>query len=504
MKNKKQSQNASETKQQKHVPSGSEPKQTSASKQNTTPKSNTASRQNTASKQAAASRQNPASKQAAASRQNPAPKQAAASKQNAASKQAAASRQNAASKQAAASRQNETAQKRQLDAIPAASSEQLIQEKHTSHKVIDILASIVLLCGFGVAVGYPLVTGMIPIDPLSGQEAIGTVQSTDNSGNVVTEPVIEPASDAFFENITLEYNEIYKGPLLLVNSDYPFLSAADAKITTLFEEKTDSYSVSGMDISMQAEAVPALNDMLDAFFAATGHDDILIVDGYRTLEQQQLLYDADLEQTGSDASTLVAKPGHSEHETGYALDFSLFFNDGTSGEYDGTGDYEWIDQHCADYGFILRYPENKTDITGIQHESWHYRYVGHPHAYYIMQSGICLEEYILELKNYSVENPLEIVDSDGAAYAVYYVAADTAAGVTYAPILPNHPYAISGNNVDGFIITVDLEETRELVSYTKPAEETTGMTTDENGMISSSDGEDIAATTITTTVDAVG
>ena len=257
-----------------------------------------------------------------------------------------------------------------------------------------------------------------------------------------------------------------------------------------------------MDISIQEEAIEPLNNMLDAFARETGHSDILIVAGFRTLEQQQALYDADLEKTGLTTSTLVAIPGHSEHETGYALDFSLFFSDGTSGEYDGTGDYDWIDKNCANYGYILRYPADKTEITGIQHESWHYRYVGKPHAYYIMQSGLCYEEYIEELKNYSAQNPLEIVDGDGKAYAVYYVPAEMDKTVTYVPLISDKPYTISGNNADGFIITIDLQETRELVSYTKPVEEVTGITTDEYGnVVTTVSGE---STSTTTTVYAVG
>lgn len=380
------------------------------------------------------------------------------------------------------------------------------KRKRAFRKFMDVTAAVLILGLFGAAVSYPLVTGMITIDPMTGQEALGTVKETDAEGEFIMETTEAP-TESLYETITIDNGEMYKGELILVNADYPFESAADASITTLFEEKTESYSVSGMDVAMQEAAIEPLNDMLDAFCSETGHDDILVIDAYRTFEKQQELYDADLELTGLDTSTLVALPGHSEHETGYALDFSLFFSDGSSGEYDGTGDYDWIDQHCADYGYILRYPADKTEITKIQYESWHYRYVGRPHAYYIMQRGICFEEYIDELREHPIEEPLEIVDSDGSAYAVYYVPAETDKTVTYAPIISEHPYTISGNNADGFIITVDLEEKRELVSYTKPVEEVTGITTDEYGNVVTSETSDNAAsgtTTTTTTVHAVG
>ncbi|MBO5227328.1 MAG: M15 family metallopeptidase [Ruminococcus sp.] len=381
------------------------------------------------------------------------------------------------------------------------------KKKRAIRKAMDIISAVLVFALFSFAVGYPLAIGMNNIDPLSGKDIDYSVQqpAVPDNGSVVTDASPAP-TESIYESVAVKNDEIYKGELILVNSSYPFQSAADANITPLFEKKTDSYSVSGMHISMQEEAIPYLNSMLDDFYSATAHNDILIVDGYRTLEEQQALYDADLELTGLTTSTLVAKPGHSEHETGYALDFSLFFPDGTSGEYDGTGDYDWIDQHCSDYGYILRYPEDKTELTDIQYESWHYRYVGRPHAYYIMQSGICLEEYISELNEYSVDAPMEIIDSNGAAYEVYFVPADTDSDVTHIPVKPDADYSVSGNNIDGFIVTIDLHETRELVSYTKPVEEVTGITTDEYGNVVTTDSTYITAsdTTTTTTVEAVG
>lgn len=376
------------------------------------------------------------------------------------------------------------------------------QRKRKLHKAMDRLAAVLVLGCFFAAVGYPVAKGMVSIRSLTGEEPIGEVKMADDSDEAATEPVTEPVKN--YKTITVENDKVFKGEMILVNENYPFKNSQDADIVTLYDEKNESYSVSGMEIGLQSEAVKPLNDMLADFYEETGHSDILIVAGFRTLEQQQALYDEDLERTGLDTSTLVALPGHSEHESGYAVDFSLFFDDGTSGDYDGTGDYEWIDEHCSDYGYILRYPANKTEITKIQYESWHYRYVGRPHAYYIMQSGICYEEYIDGLKNYSADTPLEIVDSDGKAYAVYYVPAETEKSVTYVPLISDKPYTISGNNSDGFIITIDLQETKELVSYTTPVEEITGITTDEYGNVVTTSEEDSSSTETTTTVFAVG
>ncbi len=377
------------------------------------------------------------------------------------------------------------------------------KRKRAFRKFMDRTSALLLFALFAAAVAYPLVTGMKIVEPFTGETMLTTNESGDVNPEASDVPTEEP-TDALYETVTLENEDIHKGELILVNADYPFKNADDAEITSLFDVKTESYSVSGMHISLQNAAIEPLNNLLDDFYAESGHNDILIIDGFRTFEKQQELYDADLELTGLDTSTLVALPGHSEHESGYALDFTLFFSDGSSGEYDGTGDYEWIDDHCAEYGYILRYPADKTEITKIQYESWHYRYVGKPHAYYIMEREICFEEYIDELKDYTIEEPLEIVDHDGSAYAVYYVPAETDKTVTYAPILPDKPYTVSGNNADGFIITVDLQEKREVVSYTKPVEEVTGITTDVYGNVVTSKTTDNTASTTTTTVYAVG
>lgn len=96
------------------------------------------------------------------------------------------------------------------------------------------------------------------------------------------------------------------------------------------------------------------------------------------------------------AATIVKRPGQSEHNTGLALDFECSeFPDLEEGFKD-TYAYEWLTAHCAEYGFILRFPKDKEDITGVIYEPWHYRYVGVEAATEIMVRGLCLEEYLEE------------------------------------------------------------------------------------------------------------
>ena len=102
------------------------------------------------------------------------------------------------------------------------------------------------------------------------------------------------------------------------------------------------------------------------------------------------------EEAYETAATYVAIPGTSEHELGLAVDIASDGYDTLNAEQADSPCQQWLTANCANYGFILRYPEDKSDITGIVYEPWHYRYVGKEAAEEIMARGICLEEYLAE------------------------------------------------------------------------------------------------------------
>lgn len=115
-----------------------------------------------------------------------------------------------------------------------------------------------------------------------------------------------------------------------------------------------------------------------------------ICSGFRSYWTQYNLYWSYVNRDGQwAADTYSARPGHSEHQTGLAIDI----NDASS-NFNGTPAAKWIAAHCAEYGFILRYPYGKEDKTGFMYESWHVRYVGKDLARKITDSGLCLEEYL--------------------------------------------------------------------------------------------------------------
>lgn len=335
-------------------------------------------------------------------------------------------------------------------------------------RATEIIISLVLI-GLFAYKGYQIYSD---ITPISQETALPSGEYTE------MEEETEPETP-LFDNIEVDNETVYSGDLILVNADYEYDEQNADQIVSIYDKKSDNYYVSGSDTSLRIQAIEAFNDLADDFYIATGIDDLIIISGYRTTEQQQSLYDADLESTGEDYSTRVALPKHSEHETGLAFDLSLY-DGGVMYDYDGTGDYEWINENCARYGFILRYTEEKVDTTQIQSEPWHYRYVGEPHATYITENDMCLEEYIAKLSNYTAENPLEVVNWDGEIYNVYHVAADSTANSTYVSVPTGCEYTIEGNNVDGFIVTVDTGEIQEFTEEeTESESETTADSVEE-------------------------
>ena len=151
----------------------------------------------------------------------------------------------------------------------------------------------------------------------------------------------------------------------------------------------------------------------------------------------------------------AASPGHSEHETGLAMDLGIYTDAGISRNFIGQEKYRWICENAPQYGFILRYEQDKTQLTGYHYEPWHFRFVGVPHAGVMKKLNYCLEEYILYLKQFPFEKQHLFIEDDAQRrYEIYYVAADK--DPVNLPVPLDAEYTISGNNVDGFIVTVLL------------------------------------------------
>ncbi len=160
----------------------------------------------------------------------------------------------------------------------------------------------------------------------------------------------------------------------------------------------DVVKIKANGIEGEQVAVDALMVMLQAA-QAEGIDNWQVSAGWRSVGYQQQLLDdkiAEYKAEGfsstnarSAALKTVAEPGTSEHHTGLAFDITV---PGVS--FKGTEQSDWISEHCWEYGFILRYAEDKEDITGFVAEAWHFRYVGTEHSLIMRDENLCLEEYI--------------------------------------------------------------------------------------------------------------
>ena len=142
--------------------------------------------------------------------------------------------------------------------------------------------------------------------------------------------------------------------------------------------------------SLRPEAAAAFRAMADA--ARKDGISLQSVSAYRSYERQESIYARYLSQdTQASVDSYSARPGYSEHQTALALDINTA---SLSAHFENTPAYAWLVEHCAEYGFILRYPQGKEDITGYRFEPWHYRYVGVEAAQACMSQGLTFEEYL--------------------------------------------------------------------------------------------------------------
>ncbi len=219
-------------------------------------------------------------------------------------------------------------------------------------------------------------------------------QNVDDADNTVASPGATGADSAHTDNSD---NTPQTGDtsgtgtpwyLLLVNRTHPLPDG--------WQDQLDLTELDNGQ-SVDSRIYPSLQSMFDAMRKDGVYP--VVASGFRTTEKQQSLMNEKIasfesqgysaEKAKKEAETWVAIPGTSEHQLGSAVDINA---DGIHSA--GYQVYEWLDRHAHEYGFIRRYPEDKTEITGISNEPWHYRYVGEEAAAEIHRRGICLEEYL--------------------------------------------------------------------------------------------------------------
>ena len=160
--------------------------------------------------------------------------------------------------------------------------------------------------------------------------------------------------------------------------------------------------IAGDGQQMDGRVAEAIEELIEA--AKADGNTVYVCSGYRDYDTQYTIYwnhiykyqDQGMTFEEADAATRleVNYPGCSEHQSGLAADILESVDQPMEPYIGGSGLMLWLEEHCAEYGFVVRYPDGKTPITGVEYEPWHLRYVGQTAAEYMMENGLCLEEFL--------------------------------------------------------------------------------------------------------------
>ena len=272
-------------------------------------------------------------------------------------------------------------------------------------------------------------------------------EAQESSAEESLEPAQPPVVPDGYSLAEFTADDVHTGVLQLVNKDHAYTFKDNWETTNMYDMAVASGSAYGAaynDIVLQSTAAESMDRMLKACRDATGSNDVELLNGYRSQEEARSLYDEDKAKNGQDhADMYIMQPGYSEHHTSLASDLGQTSTGSFLGQ-DASDPATWLMENSYNYGYILRYPADKTEITKIGYETWHYRYVGLAVAKCMHDNNFCYEEFIDYIKNYSAASPLTI-DSVYGTYTMYYQRG------TKVPV-PGRDYWISGNNVDGFIV----------------------------------------------------
>lgn len=153
------------------------------------------------------------------------------------------------------------------------------------------------------------------------------------------------------------------------------------------------YKASGASMQLQQTCLEALTAMCEA--AEADGFKLYLKSAYRSYKTQKTMYYNRLKKNNGKDDGWVAMPGSSDHQTGLGCDVvpRSWRDKPMNGKMGAEPECRWMAEHCSEFGFILRYPEDKENETEINYEPWHMRYVGIPAAVYIMENGLCLEEF---------------------------------------------------------------------------------------------------------------
>lgn len=239
-----------------------------------------------------------------------------------------------------------------------------------------------------------------------------------------------------YSELNIPASKLASGTLVYVDYEHPFSSLDMMETVNLIDYRNHYYTlVNEIDpVILNTEAADALNSMMEDYYKATGRSNFLI---YGTTDTY----------TGEDSYCPQFFP---ESSTGNTIDLAVNVGDSVF-TYDGCDDEKWIIENCHNYGYIVRFPEGKANITGNVFCPWHLRYVGTIHASIMKDLKLCFEEYIAKLSGYTYNHPFSY-NLHGTLYDIYSVKSTGETTSVRVPLSGN--YTVSGTNTDSFIITV--------------------------------------------------
>ena len=345
---------------------------------------------------------------------------------------------------------------RTVDSYSAASTHERRRRADMKFGIILIVLLCILLVAVSVIVIVSRASG-VGDDPA---DTLGTSGSADTGKPTEPEPI--PEGLQYFP-VEVPTASMHEGPLILVNYEYEYTFPSSVQLLSVNRNK--SHYITWYEYELEETTLMAFNTLIDAFYAETGCEKVLMNSAYRSYAEQIEIFE-------TSSAGYATEPGHSEHHTGLALDIQIYDPKYRGGEkkawyfaeYDKA---KFLVDHFADYGFILRYPEDKIPLTKIEFESWHYRYIGTPHAAICDARHDCFEEYVEYLETLSFEGKRlhydgetmtedEFTELPEGGYMIYFVPAAEGETTEIPILMAARSYAISGDNVGGFVVTVRL------------------------------------------------
>jgi len=270
------------------------------------------------------------------------------------------------------------------------------KKKYKRAKYSNNLATIIIgIVALILALLFVVLSFLKSDEGENNTSSVNSVESVISSESSLTES-LNTSSAVSSEAVSSSSSENDSGldpnfeRLLLVNSENPLPESYDSEVRKDLVEIDKKYRNNDYVTQIHKDIYPYITAMVAA--AQADGVDLRVWSPFRSYAIQKDLFQKQVDRVGGDeekAATVVARPGTSEHNTGLCADFNM-----ASDAFEETEMYTWMKKNAENYGFVMRYSKEKQPITGVIHESWHWRFVGINHAKKMNELGYCLEEYI--------------------------------------------------------------------------------------------------------------